>query len=212
MRLLTLFIFLSLSCGMVFAQEIVSGNKKSDAFILEKTSPEQAIKILGKPRSDEIKKLDIVYIDGWVDEKIKKENCRVLHYSPLEDFKNVNLTFLDNRLIAIEFEAKKTIKAAQLSNIYKIKLIPIVNVLGIKRNVDEFDNATKDVSVSEFPQIYYLVGTSQSSVLTAKIFNGEVKSGNIGITRNLDPQIKVKIRPITGKVTEIQILSRKILK
>ncbi len=212
MRPIFFSIIFTLLCGFALAQENNSNNSKDKAFLFDQTSPEQAIKILGKPQSDKTEKLDILYINDWVGKDYKKEDCRVLFFKQFEDLGKVKLTFFEEKLIAIHFIVEKDIHAAQLSSIYKTQFIPIFNKFAMKSNVNEFEKVTKDVLVVDFPRNYYLIGTSKSSVLTARIFNSYAVDGNVRREPKWSPQNKMKTNPITGKVTDIQILSRKILK
>jgi hypothetical protein len=210
MRVINLiFLFLTF-CGLAFSQEDFDGDSKNAAFLLNKTSPEQAIKILGNPKSDKAGRINALIINKWVAGEIKKEDCRILSYSSLENFSSVKLTFLNNLLIVINFTVKNDLKASSLSDLYKIPLIPIVNRLGVKDSIDEFEKTTGDVLVAEYPETYYLLGANKSSVLTAKIFDGKNRN-DLGLP-NRNYEVKIKTKPITGKVAEIQILSRKILK
>lgn len=211
MRLLSfIFIFTSL-CGFVVAQEPNLRKQKNDAFLLEKTSPEQAIEILGKPQSDKIQRLDVLLIDDWVDEKFKNNEARVLSFSPFEELGKVKLSFLNDKLVAVNFIVEKDIYAAQLSDIYKIQFVPVFNDFGVKSSVSEFEKRPKNVSAADFPRVYHLIGMNKSSVLTAKIFSGKELAANVKKV-NDGSSNKIKTKSVTGKVTDIQILSRTILK
>jgi hypothetical protein len=211
MRLLFFIFVFSLLCGFVAAQKNQPHPSKDKAFMLDQASPEQAIQILGKPQSDKIEKIDVLYVDKWIDDKFKKEKYRVLLFDKFEDLGKVRLTFLNEKLVAINFLLEKEVQAAHLSAIYKIKFMPIFSEFGIKDSVGEFDKLTKNVSSAKFPRNYHLVGTSKTSVLTANIFSSEELATGIR-TVNTGAQIKTRTKLITGKVIELQILSRMILK
>jgi hypothetical protein len=211
MRSLSFTFILALLCGFTTAQESASRKPKNDAFLLEKTSPEQAIKILGKPQLDETKRLGILFVGEWVDEKFKKKEARVLSFFPFEDLVKIKLSFFDERLMAINFIVDKDIYAVQLANIYKIQFVPVFNDFGMKTSISEFEKRSKNVSVADFPRVHHLVGTNESSVLTARIFSGRELAADIR-RENTGSQNEIRMKPMTGKVTDIQILSRTILK
>lgn len=211
MRLLLFTFIFILFCSFIFAQEKPSRPSKDKAFMLDQTSPEQAVEILGKPQSDKIEKLDVLYIGKWIDDKFDKEKYRVLFYDQFEDLGKVRLTFLNEKLMAINFLLEKDVPAAQLSAVYKIRFIPIFNGFGIKDSVGEFDKLPRNVSAANFPRQYYLVGTGITSVITAKIFSGTEPAENVR-KANTGARMAIRTKLPTGKATEIQILSRKILK
>jgi hypothetical protein len=211
MRLLFFAFIFSLLSSFVVAQQAASRPSKDKAFILDQTSPEQAIEILGNPQSDEIEKIEVLYVGKWVDDKFKKEKYRVMFFSKFEDLGKVKLTFLKAKLLAINFLLEKDVPAARISAIYKVQFIPVFSEFGIKESVGEFDKLSKNVSVANFPRQYYLVGTSNNSVLTARVFSTKELDANIQKV-NTGAQMKNKSKPITGKVTELQILSRTMLK
>ncbi len=211
MRLLFFTFIFTIFCGFAIAQENQSRLSKDKAFILQETSPEQAIKILGKPQSDKSEKIDVLYIGKWIDEKYKKEKCRSLFFDKFEDLGKVKLTFFNEKLVAINFLLEKEVPASLLSAVYKVQFIPIFNEFGIKESVGEFDKLPRNVSVAKFPRQYYLVGTGKTSVIAAKVFSSSeladnMRRENVGVTMINKPQ------PITGSAVEIQILSRTILK
>jgi hypothetical protein len=212
MRLLFFTLFFGLFCSFGTAQENQSRTSKDKAFILDQTSPEQAVEILGKPQSDKAEKIDVLYAGKWIDEKFKKEKCRVLLFDKFEDLGKAKLTFLNEKLVAINFLLEKDVQAAQLSTIYKIKFIPVFNDFGLKSTVNEFEKESKDVAVINFPRVYYLIGTSKSSVLTARVFNDYAVALGVKREPKWSPENKMKTNPVIGRVTDIQILSRTIFK
>lgn len=212
MRLLFFTFVFALLYSSAAAQENQSRQSKDKAFIIGQTSPEQAIGILGKPKSDKTEKIDILYVDAWVDDKFKKEKYRVLFFDRFEDLGAVKLTFFNEKLVALSFLLEKELRARRLPGIYKVQFVPVFNEFGIKGSVGEFDRRTKDVSSANFPRNYYLVGTSKTSALVAKVFSGGESDDYYLRERNTGGEIKSRPRRLTGKVTELQILSRAILK
>lgn len=211
MRLLSLIVIIVALCGFAGAQDSNLRKSKNDAFLLEKTSPQQAIEILGKPQSDKNERIDVLFVSKWINKDFKKREARVLLFSPFEDVGKVKLSFLNDKLVAINFIVEKDIYAAQLSAIYKTQFVPVFNDFGITTSVGEFDKQSKNVSAVEFPRVYHLVATNKSSVLTARVFSANEPAG-ISQRVNAGSQVKTIIKPMTGKVTDIQILSRTILK
>lgn len=211
MRLILFTVIFGFLCGFAVAQENQQPLTKDKAFLLEETSPQQAIEILGKPQSDKSEKIDVLYIGKWIDEKFKKEKYRVLSFDKFEDLGKVKLSFLNEKLVAINFLLERDIPAARLSAIYKVQFIPIFNEFGIKESVGEFDKLSRNVSSAKFPRQYYLVGTGKTSVIAAKIFSGGELAENM-MKENTGAKFVYKPQPITGKAVEIQILSRTILK
>jgi len=211
MRLLFFTFIFILLCGFVAAQENQLRPSKDKAFLLDQTSPEQAVEILGEPQSDEVEKIDVLYVGKWVDEKFKKEKYRVLFFEKFEDLGQVKLTFLNEKLVAINFVLEKEVPAARLSAIYKVQFIPVFSEFGIKESVGEFDKLTRNVWAAKFPRRFHLVGTSKTSVLTVRVFSGDALAENI-VTANAGAMNENRKKAMNGKVTDLQILSRTILK
>lgn len=211
MRSLFFILFCSLFCGFVMAQENQPRPAKDAAFLLDQTSPQKAIELLGQPETDKTETIDALYIGRWIDEKFKKSKSRVLVFKQFENLGKVKLTFFDEKLVAINFLLEKEVPAARLSAIYKVQFIPIFNDYGVKESVGEFDKLPRNVSVVQFPRNYYLVGTGETSVIAAKIFSGGELAQNIQ-KGNSGAKNENRTTPISGKAVEIQILSRTILK
>jgi len=208
--LLCILIFILLN-GTVFPQDNISPEKKvNDAFLLNRTSPRQAVKILGKPQEEKTGRLKISVVENWMKKEFGKKQYKILSFNSLEGIGKVKLTFLDEALVGIHFTIEKNIRASQLSAIYKIVFVPVFNEFGVKKNLGEFEKTTKNISVADFPRRYNLIAVTQSSVFVAKIFNGDSLSEDIKVYTGESPahQNKTHINQMTGKAVELQILSR----
>ncbi len=211
MRFLFSILVFCLLCNIAIAQENQARSSKDKAFILDQTTPEQAVEILGQPQSDKAESIQVLYVDRWIADKFKKAKARVLSFKQFEDLGKVKLTFSNEKLVAINFLLEKEVPAERLSAIYKVQFIPIFNDFGIKDNVSEFDKLSRNVSAANYPRNYYLVGTGKTSVIAAKIFSSKELPGNIQ-KANTGAEFLNRKKSITGKAVEIQILSRTILK
>ncbi len=74
--------------------------------VLNVSSPDNAIRLFGTPSSDKDRiALDLPRPLSWLSDKHKEKIFRTLTYKKLHDYKQVQLSFLDNKLVLISLEA-----------------------------------------------------------------------------------------------------------
>ena len=185
--------------------------KEGDAFLLDKTTPAEALKILGNAREDKTEKIKIIAVGDWLKKDVEKKDCRVLLFSPFQDLGKVRLTFLDDRLVAIDFIIEKKVSARELALIYKTRFVPVFSEYDKKKSLSEFEKQTSNVSVADYPKRYEMIALTSTSVLAAKIFNDYFLGNDMKREPRTFPVNVIRTNPIIGKATEVQIISRRIL-
>ncbi|MDQ3220948.1 MAG: hypothetical protein M3Q26_09435, partial [Acidobacteriota bacterium] len=76
-------------------------------FVLNETSPQQVLEVLGTPKTDKPTILAIIQYK-WMTKAIRNKDWRVLHYENVEGFKDVKLGFdKADKLVFISLEPMK---------------------------------------------------------------------------------------------------------
>src|SRR5207244_9658021 len=86
--------------------------------ILNQTSSEDAIRILGQPAVDKTDRLDASKVGKWLDPKHKEKIFRQLSFKNVGDFSQIQLSFLENKLVIIELTFKKNVAPERVNNIF----------------------------------------------------------------------------------------------
>ncbi len=105
--------------------------------ILNQTTPEQAIEILGEPKLRGTNKMHIQKIGDWLS-KSAKEKIPVMQWLNIHGMHGVLLYFLNNKLVAIDLFLKAEVRAAALESIYGAKFQHLIS--NAKR---DFDNSMR---------------------------------------------------------------------
>lgn len=212
MRFIFLISIIFTFCAAVFAQKDDALRlNETEAFALDRTTPEQALKILGSPQEDKTEKLKIIAVEDWLKKDFKKSDCRVLLFSPFRGLGKVRLTFLNDKLVAINFIIEKKVLARELPAIYKTQFVPVFSESDTRESLSEFEKQTSNVKVADFPKRYNMIALTSTSVLVAKIFNDYVIGDDVKREPRTFPTNTIRTNPIIGRAQEIQILSRQIL-
>ncbi len=113
MKLLSTFailLCLTLSAfGQTDATETKSDSPQPDRWrglIIDEATPDDAIKLLGKPKKDKTDSLKIFGIQDWLSKQIKEKKFRLLGYEKPEGLDFVWLGFLDDKLVFTKLEPK----------------------------------------------------------------------------------------------------------
>lgn len=158
---------------------------------IDKATPEDAIKVLGAPKSDKDKQpLKIFKIEDRITKKQKDKIFRKLIYEKPEGLDEAELYFLDDKLVLIKLAPKDT-RPAAVSNIYGLEMTPLT---------DKFNNLDR---AANYPTVYYLLGQSESTLVLAMVSNAgfaSVFKKSAGISDAADA--------MPGKVAYVQLISR----
>lgn len=175
--------------------------------ILNETTPDQAIAILGKPKSDKPDRLFIHEIDKWFEPGLNKKNLRKQSFRDVAGFDRVDLYYRDDKLVVMQLDPEKNpIKPTALQNIYGIEFRPFVGGFRESHNSWDFERHAGQVYPKTFPESYTLVGVSPGSIVAAAISNTSVGS----ILRQLNHVRDTAGGGFPGKVHHIQLISRKL--
>ncbi len=94
--------------------------------VIDEATPDDAIKLLGKPKKDKTDSLQIFGIKDWLTKDIKQKKYRVLGCEKPEGLDYAVLGFLDDKLVFIKLDPKK-LPTNALARAYGIDFAPNFN-------------------------------------------------------------------------------------
>jgi hypothetical protein len=176
--------------------------------ILNQSTPDDAIRILGNPAEDKVDRIRVFQIDRWVTSKQKEKIFRKLLFKKPEGVDKATLSFLENKLVMIEIDTskEKPVSPNAIANVYGIEFYPMVSALSEALYPDNFERNQGRVYPKEYPTFYHLVSVSKNSFISAGI--GNVPSLGGAFARSAG--VKDQAGSFPGKVEYIQIISRKL--
>jgi hypothetical protein len=167
--------------------------------IIDQSSPEDAIRILGKPVEDKTDSFRVYKIEDWITKSIREKKYRRLEYKNLEGLNKVILAFADSKLVFIELNPEK-LDPDVLENAYGVAFTPTFAKTDIALNRGNYsrDNGIKAKSYGPF---YYLYATAPKTFLVAGVSNSSL--GSILGAKAVNDDIGYP-----GKVVQLQLVSR----
>jgi len=196
MRKILLFVFLTAFSLCALAQE--NGHWKN--LKLDVSSPQNAADILGKPKKD---KIENAKIDKSIPANLTSQfNFRKLQFENIDNYKDVYLLFLNEKLFGIELvPKKKTIPASELSKIYDSDFL-LMEGIPKQLKFSDFEGQKETTVPKVYPVSYFMLSVKPDSVILAAINNNTWKA----IWR--DGMKKPTMEMFPGYVESIRILSR----
>jgi hypothetical protein len=165
--------------------------------VLDESTPENAIAILGKPDADKTDSFRVYKIEDWFTKRIREKKWRRLEYKNVEGFDKVILAF-DTKLVFIELNPKK-LDPDVLENAYGIPFI--VTSSKFERALTP-GNVGKDTGrMQSYPLFYYLYAKAPKTILLAGVGNSSL--GSILGSKSVNDDIG-----FPGAVKYLQIISR----
>lgn len=192
---------------------------------LNVSTPEDAIRILGKPSSDKANQsLQIFLLDKWLAGKHNQKVFRTLTFKkPEADFAEAQLSFFDNKLMMISLEAKHDdetwVDPNNLNQWFGIKFTPRIRKVGQKLlSPQEFESNAGGAPPKSRHGDYDMIGVSERSFILARVDNmedvpvGIFTRGDVAGARHRNKERKERdaAREFPGRIFIIQIISRKL--
>jgi hypothetical protein len=200
MKLISAAFFLIAFSAFIFGQD--SDKPQPDRWrglILEESAAEDAMKGLGRPKSDKQDKILSLKKD-WLSKDSQKTNLRVLHYENLETFSDVKLVFNDrNKLVIIHLEPKK-LTAQSAAGAYQNLELRLANTV---LTPSDFNKPQDNEKPFKFGAWYQLVGVTDKTFVFMGVGNGV---GSVGST--MFSGMGRSDRSLPGDVKMIQLVSR----
>jgi hypothetical protein len=143
------------------------------ALVLDQSTPDDALKILGKPDKDVFSSgpLKVDPISHWLSTQKHEKGFRVLLFKHVEDMKMAQLTFLDGKLVSISLFLAKDVSPEALASIYRVKFDPAIRALDIAFAPQDYEHNQGKIYPKSFPVVYHMVGVSDKSFISAMVAN-----------------------------------------
>ena len=132
-------------------------------------------------------------ISKWLDPKHKEKIFRQLSFKNVGDFSLIQLSFLENKLMMIELEFKKTILPERLDGIFGVEFA----VIGAQSGPSDLPNQPGKYPVrfipTYYPFDYNLVGISDKTFIWVDYRTGDVsRPGRVVKTRQISRVLQRK--------------------
>jgi hypothetical protein len=165
--------------------------------IIDESTAENAIAVLGKPDVDKIDSFRIWKIEDWFTKSIREKKWRRLEYKNVEGFDKVILAF-DTKLLFIELNPKK-LDPDVLENAYGIPFTATTDKF--IRAMEPWNYGRETGRIQSYPMFYYLYAKAPKTYLLADVSNNSL--GSLLGPKSVNDDIGYP-----GKVFRLQIISR----
>jgi len=171
---------------------------------LDKSTPEDAIRILGQPLSDNLDELHFRVIDKWITPRQKQKIFRVLTYKDAGEVARAELAFLDNTLVRIHFVyGIKQFPAADLKQKFGADFVPIKDSRRSDSTPSMYEGRKEGPAPKSYPLFYSEVSVTPRSMIFVRVGRAGVKDAYLGlVTKTKDP----------GYVYSLELISRTLAK
>src|SRR5260370_1351863 len=188
-------------------------NSKLDGWhglFLDQSTPEDAIRLLGKPRSDKLDRLHIHVVDKWVSAKHKEKLFRVLTFKKIEEVDQADLAFLDGKLVMI------SLNLGILGKNWPVKSLADrfgVGFTAVKKIPEDGQPSDYESTVSSnnfrlSKNVYRMVAVSTRSYFYAYVADQNFLRNLVRSGGRAGPEDIITRLP--GKVITMEIISRRI--
>jgi hypothetical protein len=174
--------------------------------VLDQSTPEDAIRILGAPEKDKPSGVAVFRIKNWLSKQAREKVFRTLEFKKPAGIDKASLSFLDGKLVAISLDVKKGISPNGLANIYGVDFQPAVGALDIAFNPRDYERNQGRVYPKTYPTVYSLVAASEKSFIDAMVSNVPSFGGAFARTMGVPDQPG----SFPGRVEFITLVSRRL--
>jgi len=169
---------------------------RADGFrglILNQTSAEDGIRMLGQPAADKTDRLDVSKVSKWLDPKHKEKIFRQLSFKNVGDFSQIQLSFLENKLMMIELTFKKNVAPERVNNLFGAEFA----VVGAQAGPSDLPNEPGKYPVRFVPTLYpfsyNMIGISDKAFVWVDCSTGDARApGRIDRTRQISRVLERK--------------------
>lgn len=172
--------------------------------VLDQSTPEDGIRILGKPAKDTTGSISADPINNWLTKRRKEKVFRTLIFNKPEGIDKATLSFLDGKLVMISLDVKKGISPEGLANIYGVPFQPLVDTLALALKPEDFERNQGKVYPKTYPTVYSMVAVSEHSFVNAMISNVPSFLGALAESAGVPD----KPGSFPGRVEFVQLISR----
>lgn len=198
---------------IVFSFALTSLAQQPDQWrglILDQSTPDDAIKILGKPEKDKPNESLRIFggVSNWLTKKRKDKVFRRLEFSLGKEsgVQKAYLSFLDNKLVLMTLDLKSgEVGPNGLSNIYGIEFFPLITPLALAMFEKDYERNQGKIYPKSYPTVYNLVGIADKSFVSAMVSNssfGAILGKSMGIPNATNS--------FPGKVEFVDLVSKSL--
>ena len=186
------------SCALVAVaiQAQIGNSPRADGFrglILNQTTAEDAIKVLGQPVSDKVDRLDVSKIDKWLDPKHKEKIFRRLTFKNVGDFNRIELSFREDKLEMIELVFKKNFSPLELGKLFGVEFRPVGIFSGPSSLPDKPGKYPAAIIPTLYPFSYNVVGISDKAFIWVDCSTADARIvGRVDITHQISRVLEKK--------------------
>jgi hypothetical protein len=193
--------------------------------VLDVSTTDDAIRVLGKPKSDKsAQSLQLIMVDKWLPgAKYNQKVFRRLTFKKPDGFEEAQLSFLDDRLVLIDLTARDGdvpdwVDPDDLGEMFNARFIYSEWHFGKKLEplveFEKFDGAPP----KKFAEIYNMIAISERSFIVAHVGNIEARGTSLfgppctscAKEENKKRKTRDAGGAFPGQVSYIQIVSRKL--
>jgi hypothetical protein len=171
--------------------------------IIDQSTTEDAIKVLGQPASDKTDNFRPYPFDKRISTKGK--TFRHLKFKGINGLDSALLVFTDNKLVSISLDLKDHIAASAIPNNYGIEFEPKIGALSSSSNPRDYERHEGKLYPKNYPAGYYLVGETPEVWIGAAINNSSFGSMMMGSSRG-----STGAGAFPGKAMSVIIVSRSL--
>jgi len=176
---------------------------------IDVSTPEDVIKELGKPASDEMDELDAEYLDSWMKIKKNQKVFRKFTYKNIGETERILLRFYEDKLVKIVFIYKKDkdkrVLAADLPQKYNADFLIVRGILKDTK-VSDFEGQRENTIPKMYGALYVLMSVQPDVIYTAFVSNDSFKT----LWNNLKMKPTKEMFP--GRLFNFAVISRTLLK
>jgi len=188
-------------------------NSKLDGWhglFLDQSTPEDAIRLLGKPISDKLDRLHIHVVDKWVSAKHKEKLFRILTFKKIEEVDQVHLAFIDSKLVMISFNLGTLGKNWPVRSLVDMFGIGFTAVKKIPKDgqPSEYESTVSSNNLRFSENVYHMVAVSTRSYFYAYVADQNffrMFARNAGLNKTVADTTR-----LPGKVITMEIISRRL--
>jgi len=169
--------------------------------LLNESTLEDAIQILGKPNTDKTEQKLQTAIGYRINGDLR---YRKLEYKKRKGMDKAELYFLEGKLAAIQLDLRIEMNPNSLADDFGVDFAPELSGVDITLRPGNYEPVEGHVS---YPRVYHIVGIADGSFVIA-----QVKQGTFSHLAKSYGGIQEESTHFPGKVHHIQILSRSLEK
>ena len=160
---------------------------------MNQTTAEEASRILGPPVADKTDRLDVAKLSKWLDPKHKEKIFRQLWFKNVGDFSQIQLSFIENKLMMIELAFKKNVAPERVNNIFGVEFATVGGQGGPSDLPNEPGKYPVRFVPTLYPFSYNMIGISDKAFVWVDCSTGDARMpGRIDRTRQISRVLERK--------------------